>query len=226
MQLTVQSQLVGSAALVRCRGRLTLGEEAAALQQEVERLRIETSNIVLQVSEVTFIDSAGVGTLVRLLGVLRANHGGLKLCGLSSQMHHVLEATNLLGVFEPYATEKEALDAFAGRPKPAVGTPASTGERIVCFDSSCDLLAYLNALLKRSGFEVQTSRYLADAMTLVRVTQPKVVICGPGVPSAMEKFRQIDAKLHVVPLPNDFSASEASQAGLELVQQIRLILNP
>lgn len=224
MQLILQSQLVGNVALIRCRGRLTLGDEATALQEEVERLKLETSNIVLQLSEITFVDSAGVGTLVRLFGVMRANHGSLKLCQLSPQVQRVLEATNLLGVLETHNSEKEALEAFSKKPRPIEANPS--GVRIVCFDGSCDLLAYLNALLKRSGYEVHTSRYLADAMTLVRVTQPKVVICGPGVPSALEKFRQIDASLHVVPLAHDFSASEASEAGLELVNRIRTILHP
>ena len=63
----------------------------------------------------------------------------------------------------------------------------------MCVDTSSDLLAYLHALLKRSGYEVFMTRYPSEAMILVGATRPRVVIYGPGMrpsESEVEKFRQ------------------------------------
>jgi anti-anti-sigma factor len=101
MQLTLQSQILGDVVAVRCRGRIVSGEESRLLQREIESLAQETKNVVLQLSEVNYIDSGGLGALVRLRGVLRAAKGDLKLCGLSPFVSQVLQATNLLSVFHP-----------------------------------------------------------------------------------------------------------------------------
>ena len=101
MQLTVQSQTVGDVVIIRCKGRIVSGDEVRHLQQEVEKLTPLTKNVVLQLAEVTYLDSGGLGSLVRLYGVLRAARGDLKLCELSPFVVQVLEATNLLKVLRP-----------------------------------------------------------------------------------------------------------------------------
>jgi len=130
-------------------------------------------------------------------------------------------------VFHTYASEKEAIEAFfraLAPPEKTSGTPAT---KIVCIDSSNDLLAYLNVLLKRAGYEVFTTKYLSDAMILIRAIKPRIVIYGSGMQtgeSAIEKFRQSVPNVQVLLLPSDFSTAEASQAGTELVDRVRSVL--
>jgi DNA-binding NtrC family response regulator len=84
---------------------------------------------------------------------------------------------------------------------------------MVSVDTSSDLLAYVNALLKRSGYEVFTTRNLSDARTLMKATKPSVVICGPGMRAnelAIEMFRRIDPRMRLLLLQADFSTVEAS----------------
>ena|SRR5215469_11428087 len=96
MQLNLQRQDLGDIVLIRCQGRIVVGEEIQALQREMEEAaRQRGRKVILDLAEVSFIDSAGVGTLVRLLGVLRAYGGDLKLCRLSPFVAKVLEVTNL-----------------------------------------------------------------------------------------------------------------------------------
>ena len=61
MPLELQANWVGEVAVVRCRGRLVAGEDVRALRAEVERLMKETRQIVLQMEEVSGMDSSGVG---------------------------------------------------------------------------------------------------------------------------------------------------------------------
>ena len=225
MQLILQSQIMGDVVVIHCQGRIVLGDEVRTLQQEVEKLTHVRKSVVLQLAEVSYVDSGGLGALVRLRNLLRFDGGDLKLCQLSPFVLQVLTATKLLGVFHTYASEKEAIEAFSWALAPPEKT--SGGTRIVCIDSSNDLLAYLNVLLKRAGYEVFTTRYPSDAMILIRATKPRIVIYGSGMQtseSAIEQFRQSVANVQVLLLPSDFSTAEASQAGTELVDRVRSVL--
>lgn len=235
MPLTFESQLIDNkVAVIRCKGRITLGEEVNALEKEVDRLtKVDGSNyyrakhVVLQLAETDFLDSSGLGCLVRLYGVLRAAGGGLNLCQMQPRVTRIIEMTNLGSVFPAYASEAQAIEAFAGAAPGADGRFDSSKIRVVCIDTSKDLLAGLNALLTRAGYAVFTTRYIGEAVTLVNTTQPRVVICGPGmmaVPNAasvIDKFGQADGKLDVLKLPPDFYTADAGQAGQELVAQVQ-----
>ncbi len=227
MHLTLQSQCIAGVAVIRCQGRIVVGEEVRSLQQEVEKHNLETKKYILQLGEVHYLDSGGLGALVRLVGTLRAHHGDVKLCQVSPFVHNVLKATNLLGVFTIYSTEQEALASFSQRPAPREEHAWSAHTTVLCVDPSSDLLAYMTAVLKRAGFEVKTTRYLADASTLLTAMKPRVVICGPGVQSttpAFEKFRRLDPRTQFLFLPPDFHTSDASDAGIDLVSRLRSLL--
>jgi anti-anti-sigma factor len=227
MQLSLESQTLGDVVIIGCHGRIVSGEESRALQAEIDKLTALTKNVVLQLSDVTYVDSGGLGALVRILGVLRAARGDLKVCQLSPFVEQVLQATNLLKVFQPFASENEAIEAFSARSGSAhdAGQPSAT--RIVCLDSSLDVLAYLTVLLQRSGYEVFTTRYLSDAVSLAVGTKPRVLVCGPamyGNESITEKFRQSAPAVQLLHLPADFSTSEADQASRNLVDRVRSLL--
>lgn len=70
MRLTLQSQTVGDVVVVRCQGRIISGDEVRSLQLELERLTQVRKKVVLQLAEVSHIDSSGLGALVRHFGML------------------------------------------------------------------------------------------------------------------------------------------------------------
>jgi anti-anti-sigma factor len=227
MNLTLESQRIAGVAVIRCQGRIVVGEEIRALQEEIEKHNLETKKYVLQLREVTYVDSGGLGALVRLLGTLRARQGDLKLCEVSPFVRSVLQATKLLSVFSIYENEQDALTAFGLRPQPREAHSWSGNTKVLCIDPSSDLLAYMTEVLKRAGFEVKSARYLADASTLLAIMKPSAVVCGPGIQSsgpAFEKFRSLDARTLFLMLPSDFHTSHASDAGLELINSLQTLL--
>jgi anti-anti-sigma factor len=235
--LTFETQVLDDVVVIRCKGRIAFGAAVDALQAEVEKhTKIEGTDIycikqvVLQLAETHYVDSSGLGALVRMLGVLRAAGGGVKLCQLSPTVAKTLEITNLEVLFTPYASEAAAIAAFDEGSHHARHAFGSARTRIVCVDTSADLLAGLNALLTSSGYEVFTTRFVGEAATLVKATRPKVVICGAAVmtvptgPAVMDRLRQTGSTLQILNLPSDFHITEAGQAGQELLSQVRSLL--
>jgi anti-sigma B factor antagonist len=227
MQFGVQSQRVGGVAVIHCQGRLVVSDGVRLLQEEIEKHTLETKKYILDLGDVSYVDSGGLGALVRLVGTLRARRGDLKLCQVSPFVQNVLRATNLHSVFCIHATEKEALADFAQRPALAEPQTLSLEAKVLCLDPSSDLLAYMTAVLKRAGFDVKTTCYLADASTLLRALKPRVVVCGPGVQTsspAFASFRHLHPHVQFLLLPGDFHTSDACDAGLDLVQRVKELL--
>ena len=229
MPLELQANWAGEVAVVRCRGRLVAGEDVRALRAEVERLMKETRQIVLQMEEVSGMDSSGLGVIVRLLGALRAAHGDLKLCKLSTQLRQVFQITNLLGVVQICESEEQAIQAFSGHSRPAGEKTVEPKMKILCVDDSNDVLACLRVLLQREGYEVHTTSNLFDAGTLSKAVRPGLVILGPKVQSPPHEplaavFTRVDPKVQLLQLDSGFSTAEAGQAGSELVARVRSLL--
>jgi anti-sigma B factor antagonist len=104
---------VDGVAVVALDGRIVLGEESNALREKVKGLVAEgKKKIVLNMDNVTFIDSAGLGTLVASHHSAKAQGAALKLCHLGSKFQEVLQITKLLTVFDVYNTEAEAVASF------------------------------------------------------------------------------------------------------------------
>lgn len=237
MRLTLKSELMGDVVVIRCQGRIVFGAEVDALEAELEKQTkiagtsvLKVKKVVLQLAEADYIDSSGLGAVVSLFGALRGAGGNVKLCQLSPSLLKVLQVTNLLSILPTYPSEKEAIEAFSTVPVTPSKVSMPSRTRIVCIDTSGDLLAYVNALLKRSGYEVFTTRHLGDAMTLVNATGSSMVICGPGMlglptgEAAVQKFRQGGPNVQVLLLPSDFSTAEAGQAGVDLVNRVQSML--
>lgn len=236
MPLTFESQVVDKVAVIRCAGRISLGPEVQALEQEVDRHTRpdgahHVNRVVLQLEQTDFLDSSGLGTLLRLYGVLRAAGGGLKLCQMSPRVLKVIEMTNLAAIFPAYASEGQAVAAFSAGAGSHGENLDSSKTRIVCVDTSKDLIAGLNALLTQAGYEVFTTRYLGDAVTLVKTMRPRVAIFGPGmtaVPNTaavMENMRNSAGRPEVLVLPPDFYTAEAGQAGKDLVSELHQLVS-
>ena len=224
MPLSFESRRVGDIAVVTCRGRIVEGEESQALQRHVNELLPFGSDILMNLGGVEFIDSSGLGLLVRLLTRIRAAAGNLQLCALTPRTREVLRVTRLSGVFESHETEAEAIAAFYQRPTSTGGMRLEPG--ILCVDRSTDVLAYVREILKQAGYAVLTTVNLADALTLLRATAPKLVIIGTdlrGVTDthSAETFNKLIDSLPVIELPRNFSSNEAGEAGRQLLDNVR-----
>src|SRR5262249_48793844 len=156
------------------------------------------------------------GLLVRYLTRTRNGHGNLKLCALTAQLVEVLRVTRLHAVFDPYASEEDAIAAFYHR----TDSPAGFRFRIdiLCVDFSSDVQAYVRELLGQAGFGVLTASNLPDGLVLLQATRPRMIIINKDLRAARgthtaEKFNNLADKMAVVELSGDFSHTEAGQAG-------------
>ncbi len=111
MPLRLDSRPVGDVMVVRCDGRIVAGAEVHALQLYLRRLLLQHHDVVLQLERVDFVDSSGLGALVRLVTTARTNAGEIRLCALQPPVRRILELTKLLGLFEVYDSEAEAIIA-------------------------------------------------------------------------------------------------------------------
>ncbi len=114
MRLELETFTQGDVRVLRCRGRIIYGVEADALRERVNALLQETPRIVFHLGGVRDMDSGGIGRVVGMVVSARRAGGDIKFCHLSPKVDHVLQITGLLRVFEVFATEKEAVRAFAG----------------------------------------------------------------------------------------------------------------
>ena len=227
MPLSLNTRGVGKVTIVRCSGRIASGE-TDVLHQHVTDLLRDRSEIVLHLGEIAFIDSSGLGMLVRLLTSTRSARGDLKLCQVPEVVHKVLKMTNIITLFDTQATEEDAVLAFYRRQTTAPARTAQTGLTVLCIDQSANVLAYLRELLGRAGYNVLTNNNLRDALILLRATRPGLAILGPNLKGAPGAEQDFPPRLRrpVLELGEEFSTLEAGQAASELLEKIRAIGSP
>jgi anti-sigma B factor antagonist len=98
--------------LVECSGRIVLGDESANFRHLVEDLLTECKQIVLDLGEVTYIDSTGLGVLVGLLNSAQKGGGNIKLAQLKPRLIDVLGVTKLMTLFETFDRAEDAVQSF------------------------------------------------------------------------------------------------------------------
>ena len=112
MTLKMDTRMVDGVTVVSCHGRIVFGEEASALRETLKRLLSSTRQVVLNLTDVNYIDSGGLGTLVGVYSSARAAGADIKLTGLGQRLRDVLQITKLVTVFEVYDSEPQAVAAF------------------------------------------------------------------------------------------------------------------
>jgi anti-sigma B factor antagonist len=113
MALKITHREVDGVAVVALEGRIVLGEESNALRESVKSLLAKNKKqIVLNMDNVTYIDSAGLGTLVAAHHSARSQNASLRLSNLGSKFHEVLQVTRLHTVFEVFDSEAAAVQSF------------------------------------------------------------------------------------------------------------------
>jgi anti-sigma B factor antagonist len=103
----------GAVTVVELSGRIALGEGSALLRKTIRNLLSEQrTSILLNLADVNYIDSSGIGELVSAYTSVK-NHGGeLKLLHLTKKVHDLLQITRLFTVFDVYSDERTALGSF------------------------------------------------------------------------------------------------------------------
>ena len=113
MDITIAERPLGRVTVLDLVGRLTIDRGAQHLKDKINSLIAQDRTlIVLNLKDVPYIDSGGLGQLVASFGsVMRAN-GALKLMNISSRNHDLLSITRLVTVFESFDSEAEAVQSF------------------------------------------------------------------------------------------------------------------
>jgi anti-sigma B factor antagonist len=113
MPLYIVEKLMGGIIVLDMRGRITLGRETETLRSKIKQLIDAGSRrLILDLGEITYIDSVGLGTLVASLTSMRKQGGDLKLLRLPQGVHQLLQITRLVTVFEIHNSLESALQAF------------------------------------------------------------------------------------------------------------------
>jgi anti-sigma B factor antagonist len=112
--LKVTNREVDGVAVLALEGRIVLGEESNQLRESVKGLLAKgKKKIVLNMCNVTFIDSTGLGTLVASHTSATTQGASLRLCHLGSKFKEVLQITKLLTVFDVDNTEADSIRSFS-----------------------------------------------------------------------------------------------------------------
>jgi anti-sigma B factor antagonist len=112
MQLRMSTRTVDGVLVVDCSGRVVFGEESASLRDNVKKLLTGTPKVVLNLLDVNYIDSGGLGTLVSLYTTARNAGGALKLSSLTQRVDDLLQVTKLVTIFEVFENEQAAVQSF------------------------------------------------------------------------------------------------------------------
>ena len=113
MELRATYRDAGVITVVDISGRITLGEGSALLRKTIrELLEEQRTKIVLNLADVNYIDSSGIGELVSAFTATKKAGGDMKLLHLTKKVHDLLQLTKLFTVFDVYSDEPTALASF------------------------------------------------------------------------------------------------------------------
>lgn len=111
--LKINERRVGKVTILDIEGNLRIGEGSAQLQQAIRRLLAEGQNqILLNLGQVAYIDSSGLGEMVAAHVATSKSGGEIKLLHLTQRVRELMTITKLVTVFESYETEAEALERY------------------------------------------------------------------------------------------------------------------
>jgi anti-sigma B factor antagonist len=226
--LSLTNRWIGDVAVVTCAGRIVAGAEVAALHQHVNELAAANPHVILHLGDVDFVDSSGIGLLVRLLSRMRNAGGSFAICAVSPKIREVLKVTRLQSILTPHEAEADAI-ANVFRTRAASGGPLAGGA-ILCVEQSADVLAYLREMLRAAGYAVVGADNLADASTLLVATRPKAIVISRDLRArdarAALAFNERVLTTPVIELPAQFSTDDAAVSAAQLLRELDATIGP
>jgi anti-sigma B factor antagonist len=116
--MQIEERAVGDVMVLDLKGRITLGEGDELLKDKVNSLLNQgRRKLVLNLADVPYIDSAGLGEIVRTYTTVSRQGGSLKLLSLTKRITDLLSITKLLTVFETFDSESDAVRSFSASAK-------------------------------------------------------------------------------------------------------------
>ena len=113
MDMKAATRRIEGVNVIDLSGRITIGEGTVVLRDAVKALQQKNEkNILLNLAEVSYIDSSGIGELVSSFTTFGSQGGKLKLLSLTKKVHDLLSITKLLTVFEVFDDEARAIQSF------------------------------------------------------------------------------------------------------------------
>jgi anti-sigma B factor antagonist len=120
MDIKVEERVIGPVTVLDIVGRLTIDEAAQHLKDKINSLIAQGRNkVVLNLKNVPYIDSGGLGQLVASYGSVMKAGGALKLLHVNSKNHDLLSITRLVTLFESFDSEAQAVQSFETVAPPA-----------------------------------------------------------------------------------------------------------
>ena len=111
--MDIAERMVTDVTVLDLKGKMTLGEGDELLKDKINSLLLQgKKKLVLNLEGVPYIDSAGLGEIVRTFTTVSRQGGSLKLLNLTKRIEDLLSITKLLTVFDTFDTEQEAVKSF------------------------------------------------------------------------------------------------------------------
>jgi len=208
--------------IVQCHGRIVAGNEVFTLHSSIGDSITKCGDIVLQMDAVEFVDSSGLGALVRLMQAARAKGGDLKLSGVPPKVRRAMEMTHLLSQFETYDSVEEAITAAYLGSKYSRCKAGDERPRILCVYESTDVCTFLREVLCSAGYNALTTMSVDDARILMKATKAKLVVLSAKMQSVYGKptrkmLEEIDPGVAVLVLDENFSSQDPGEAAEKLL---------
>jgi len=225
MQLRMEIRPVGDVIVFRCHGRIVTGDEAFTLHAQVGSAIEKHGDVVLQFNNVEFIDSSGLGALMRLVESARSKHGDVKLCGLTEKTRKVLEMTHLLPQFEVYDSIEEAITAAYLGSRYSRGKSGDSRPRILCVYASTDVCAFLREILCTAGFNALTTTTAEDGHILLKATRAKIVVLSKKIQylwgqPVHQVLQELVPDVRFVTLDENFGSQDPGEAAEKLLNEL------
>jgi anti-anti-sigma factor len=229
MQLRLESRPVGEVFVVQCGGRIVAGNEVFTLHSQVRDAIEKYGDVVLQLDRVEFIDSSGLGALVRLMQAARTKSGDLKLCGVPPKLRRVLELTHLLKQFEIYDSLEEAITAAYLGSRYSRGKTGDARPRLLCVYASLDVCTFLREILCNAGFNALTTSCADDAPILLKATKAKLAVVSSRIQFLRGKpmraaLMEIVPDVAILTLDENFATQDPGDAAEKLLKDVNDLL--
>jgi len=115
MSMQMTNREVDGVFVITLGGRIVLGEESHSLREKLKSVLAEGyKKIVLNMADIKYIDSSGLGALVAAHYSAKTQSASMRLCNLGGKFYEVLQITKLLTVFDVYDSEAAAVNSFQG----------------------------------------------------------------------------------------------------------------
>lgn len=225
MPLNMEWRPVGDVLVVQCQGKIVAGKEVLSLHHFVGDSLAKYGDIVLELDHVDFVDSSGLGALVRLVQAARAKGKDVKLSGVQPYIHKTLKMTHLISQFEIHESVEEAIVAAYLGSKYTRGRDGDNRPLLLCVYDSFDMCTFLREILCSAGYNALTAANVSDARVLLKATKAKMVVLSShlqlchGQPTK-KLLEEVNPAVSIFVLDEHFANQDPGEAAEGLLNAI------